>query len=124
MITAALIPYLLLRLRRAIKIEVLVTKLSRSNEDLGLEMAHRERAEDELRDNEERFRQMAENIREVFFLVDQEDRKLLYPGFLPSIPYGRSTRATTPDSPNPILVMVLSLGTSLEHVKSGLPRSN
>ena len=77
-ITAALIPYLLLRLRRAIKIEVLVTKLSRSNEDLGLEMAHRERAEEDLRDNEERFRQMAENIREVFFLVDQENRKLLY----------------------------------------------
>ena len=78
MVTAALIPYLLLRLRRAIKIEVLVTKLSRSNEDLELEMAQRKRAEDELGDNEERFRQMAENIRDVFFLVNQETRRLLY----------------------------------------------
>ena len=78
MITGALMPYLLLRLRRAIKIEVLATRLSRSNEDLELEIAQRKRAEDELGDNEERFRQMAENIREVFFLMDQESLRFLY----------------------------------------------
>ena len=55
-----------------------MTKLSRTNEDLEQEMAQRKRVEEELRDNEERFRQMAENIREVFFLVDHQNHSLMY----------------------------------------------
>ncbi len=55
-----------------------MTKLSRSNEDLEQEMSQRKRVQEELRDNEERFRQMAENIKEVFFLMDHQNQNLMY----------------------------------------------
>ena len=40
--------------------------------------AERQQAEEALRDSEERFRQMAENMREVFFLLDYKSQSLLY----------------------------------------------
>jgi len=40
--------------------------------------AERQQAEEALRDSEERFRQMAENMREVFFLVDHQNNEVLY----------------------------------------------
>ena len=40
--------------------------------------AEREKSEEALRDSEERFRQIAENMREVVFLVDHQDYKILY----------------------------------------------
>ena len=40
--------------------------------------AHLGRAEQDLRNSEERFRQIAENAREVFFLVDHKNYKVLY----------------------------------------------
>ncbi len=47
------------------------------------DMAEQERAEQALRESEERFRQLAENIREVFWLTDPEKNAMLYvsPGY-------------------------------------------
>lgn len=42
------------------------------------ELAERARAEEALRESGERFRQLAENIREMFFLADAEGRQALY----------------------------------------------
>lgn len=39
---------------------------------------HRKWAEDAVRESEERFRQLAENIREVFWLIDLRDRRVRY----------------------------------------------
>jgi diguanylate cyclase (GGDEF)-like protein/PAS domain S-box-containing protein len=42
------------------------------------DVTERKRTEQNLRDSEARFRQMAENIRDVFFLVDAESNRMLY----------------------------------------------
>ncbi|HUI41592.1 MAG TPA: two-component regulator propeller domain-containing protein [Terriglobia bacterium] len=42
------------------------------------EFAQRERAEGALRESEEQFRQLAENIDEVFWMVDARDHRLIY----------------------------------------------
>src|SRR6266850_4811576 len=42
------------------------------------DVTERKRTEQNLRDSEARFRQMAENIRDVFFLVDAESNRVLY----------------------------------------------
>jgi PAS domain-containing protein len=43
-----------------------------------MEMEERERASAELRESEERFRQLAESSQDVFFLVTSDLRKTLY----------------------------------------------
>jgi len=42
------------------------------------DVTERKRTEQNLRDSETRFRQMAENIRDVFFLIDAESNRVLY----------------------------------------------
>ena len=53
-------------------------------------LAERAKAEEALREGEERFRQMAENMREVFFLVDHENYKVLYMNRAYEEVFGRS----------------------------------
>ncbi len=45
---------------------------------LVLDVTARERAEEALRQSEERFRQLAENLQDVFWMVDLSDRQLIY----------------------------------------------
>lgn len=53
-------------------------ELNRQNLQLQQEIADRIQAEASLRDSEEKFRQLAENIREVFFLHDVQTNQILY----------------------------------------------
>jgi len=53
-------------------------ELQESNRLLEQEVTARENREEELRESEERFRQMAEHIREGFFLVDFREKRMLY----------------------------------------------
>ena|GEM_PF-369952 len=46
--------------------------------ELEVEVAERRRAAEELRESESRFRQLAENIREVFWLTDPSKKEILY----------------------------------------------
>jgi two-component system, cell cycle sensor histidine kinase and response regulator CckA len=53
-------------------------QLQALNRDLEREIVQRRRTEDTLRASEESFRQLAENIREVFWLTDALEDRLLY----------------------------------------------
>ncbi len=53
-------------------------QLTAANEELGREIVERARVEAALRENEERFRQLAENIREVFWLTNRDGSQFLY----------------------------------------------
>jgi len=59
-------------------VETQNAKLVRSNETLRKEIAGRKQVEESLRESEERFRQLAENIREVFWVTDPDKQKMLY----------------------------------------------
>src|ERR1700674_1469379 len=56
----------------------LYTELQRHADQLKVEIAERKRSAEMLRESELRFRQLAENIKTVFFLVDPVARKTLY----------------------------------------------
>jgi two-component system, cell cycle sensor histidine kinase and response regulator CckA len=51
-----------------------VTRFLALKEDI----SERKQAEQEIRERDERLRQLAENIREVFFVMDAQDREILY----------------------------------------------
>jgi PAS domain S-box-containing protein len=53
-------------------------ELSQTNELLLAEIAERTRMEGDLRSSEERFRQLAENIDEIFWMVEPDSNRLLY----------------------------------------------
>jgi diguanylate cyclase (GGDEF)-like protein/PAS domain S-box-containing protein len=57
---------------------VLLGEVERHADRLEREIGERERAAAELAESELRFRQLAENIREVFFLVDPANTRMLY----------------------------------------------
>ncbi|WP_414581946.1 PAS domain S-box protein [Scytonema sp. PCC 10023] len=52
--------------------------LEQANAKLRSEIAQRQRIEDELRQSEQKFRQLAENIREVFFIYNHDLSELIY----------------------------------------------
>jgi PAS domain S-box-containing protein len=58
-------------------------QLQAANQDLQVEIAERIRAQRELQSSEERFRQLAEHIDEVFWIIDADTAEVLYvsPGF-------------------------------------------
>lgn len=53
-------------------------ELKASNEQLQLELVERQRAEESLRQSEEKFRQLAEHIQEVFWISDPQANEVLY----------------------------------------------
>jgi PAS domain S-box-containing protein len=59
--------------------------------------AQRRRAEEALRESEERFRQMAENIQEVFWIADASDGRILYASPAYEHIWGRSTASAIED---------------------------
>ncbi|KAB8316427.1 PAS domain S-box protein [Tolypothrix campylonemoides VB511288] len=52
--------------------------LQQANANLRSEIAQRQHIEDELRQSEQKFRQLAENIREVFFIYNHDLSELIY----------------------------------------------
>jgi PAS domain S-box-containing protein len=58
-------------------------QLARSNEQLQMEISTRNRTQEELAESGRRFRQLAENIGEVFWMTDTEKQQMLYisPGY-------------------------------------------
>lgn len=52
--------------------------LQQANANLRNEIAQRQQIEDELRQSEQKFRQLAENIREVFFVYNHDLSELIY----------------------------------------------
>jgi len=59
-------------------VEIQKTKLVKSNKAMRREIAEREQAETGLRESEKRFRQLAESIREVFWVSDPAKHEMLY----------------------------------------------
>lgn len=60
------------------RVEERTSELQTANELLKQEIRDRQHAEKALRQSEERFRQLAENILEVFWLISSDSRQLLY----------------------------------------------
>lgn len=60
------------------KLEEKTLQLEEANRALRRDIAERERAERALRESEQRFRQLAENIQEVFWITDPAKRQMLY----------------------------------------------
>ena len=58
----------------------------------------RKRAEESLRESEERFRQLAENVREVFWLMDWQEQRVLYVTNAYQKIWGRSSKQLYEDS--------------------------
>jgi PAS domain S-box-containing protein len=73
--------------------EGVVTHFLATQEDV----TERKRAEEELRDRDERFRQLAENIREVFFVVDVGLTETLYINPAYETIWGRSCQSVYED---------------------------
>ncbi|HVR87749.1 MAG TPA: PAS domain S-box protein, partial [Planctomycetota bacterium] len=65
------------------RVEQRTAELARANSELQREVEERKRSETALLQSEEKFRDLAENIREVFWLVNYETREVLYvsPGY-------------------------------------------
>ncbi len=61
----------------------LQTRVTQRTAELQQEVEERKKTEEQLRASEERFKQMAENIREVFWLTDPAKQQMLYisPGY-------------------------------------------
>ena len=57
---------------------MLFDEVQRHAGELALELIKRTRMDGQLRESEARFRQLAENIREVFFLANQDNTQILY----------------------------------------------
>lgn len=60
------------------KLEHKTLQLEKTNRRLQEDIAAREQVERALRESEERFRQLAENIEEVFWLSDHEGKRMFY----------------------------------------------
>ena len=53
-------------------------ELSRSNEKLASEIAQHKHTEEALKESEKRFREIANNLREIFWMIDVDSKQMLY----------------------------------------------
>jgi two-component system sporulation sensor kinase C len=60
------------------RVRARTAELQAANDDLQREVRERRRVEEALRQSEERFRQLAENIDDVFWIKDRDSKSLLY----------------------------------------------
>ncbi len=60
------------------RVQERTAELARTNATLLAEIAERKRMEEELRSSEELFRQLAENVREVFWVTSPDGRRMVY----------------------------------------------
>jgi PAS domain S-box-containing protein len=60
------------------RIQLRTAELTKANDTLRMEAAEREKAKETIRQSEERFRQLAENITDVFWICSPDLQKVLY----------------------------------------------
>ncbi len=90
------------RLRKAhdeldIKVNERTAELSRSNERLQREIIIKQQIENALRESEQRFRQMAENVKEAFWMTDAEVTRVIYVNPAYEETWGRSCESLYAD---------------------------
>ncbi|GEM_PF-1309724 len=92
------------RLKEGLEKRVLerTAELRGANAALQREVAERQRAQEQLQESEDRFRQLAENINEVLWMESLDGDKLLYVSPVYQKIWGRSTR-TLYEQPNSFL---------------------
>jgi len=73
-------------------------RVDEHTQELQQEIAERKRAEGDLRESEERFRQMAENVHEVFWMMEAADGRILYVSPAYEEIWGRN-RQSLPEGP-------------------------
>jgi PAS domain S-box-containing protein len=61
-----------------IRVQERTAQLEKMNMDLTLEINERNKIEEALKESETLFRQLTENIRNVFYVIDPEERKITY----------------------------------------------
>jgi diguanylate cyclase len=84
-----------------------------------VEMQERERASEELRSSEERFRQLAENIEDAFFLVTGDLSRTLYVSPAYERIWGQLPQVQRPDLP---MWLDNALSEDLERVREAIPQ--
>jgi PAS domain S-box-containing protein len=82
------------------KLEEKTLQLEEANKALQADIADRERTAESLRESEQRFRQLAENIHEVFWMTDPAKQRMLYVSPAYEQIWGRSCQSLcdAPDS--------------------------
>ena len=90
------------RLRKAhdeldIKVNERTAELSRSNERLQREIIIKQQIENALRESEQRFRQMAESVKEAFWMTDAEVTRVIYVNPAYEETWGRSCESLYAD---------------------------
>jgi len=75
------------------RVEERTAELAKANEELRIKIAEQKRAEEGLRESEARFRQLAENIHEVFWMADQRAPQMIYVSPAYEQIWGRSCRS-------------------------------
>lgn len=75
------------------RVEQRTSALQAANHDLRAEIVERHRAEQQLRQSEEQFRQLTENIHEVFFLTTPDLSEMLYISPAYADVWGRTTES-------------------------------
>jgi len=101
------------------KLEEKTLQLEEANKALQADIAARERTADSLRESEERFRQLAENIQEVFWITDPGKTRMFYVSPAYERIWGRTCQSLL-DNPGTWLEAIHP--DERERVRAALPR--